>query len=237
MFAAPPGRALVSADASQLELRLIAYASNCQKLIEAFEAGEDVHHLNARAITGKPSDFITKDDRDFAKRFVYCQNYGGGPKRISEILFQDAGIVRSVTDCERDLEALRRAYPEIYQWRDSILRDTKRSGIITNEFGRKRVVFSRGEDLAGVAFNTPIQSTAADYINTAFVGLDTRKLYLINQVHDEILAECDEDKVDETAQALKEELERPVTIWGRTVVLPAEVKCGIRWGELTLWQP
>jgi DNA polymerase-1 len=237
LFAAPPGRVLVSADASQLELRLIAYASNCEKLIKAFQDGDDVHRLNAVVITGKPDDYITTYDRNFAKRFIYCQNYGGGAKRISELLFQDAGIVRSVQECERDLAALRRAYPEVYDWRERVLRDTKKSGVITNEFGRKRVVFARGEEVAGIAFNTPIQSTAADYINSAFIRLDGRGLFLTNQVHDEILAECDEEKVDETAQALKEELEHPVTLWGREVVLPADINCGIQWGGLAPWRP
>lgn len=237
IFGAPPGYALVEADASQLELRLIAYASECRKLIGAFENGEDVHLINASAITGKPVDRIDKSERDFAKRFVYCQNYGGSARRISEILFQDAGIVRSISECEGTLIRLRAAYPEIFAWRDKVFAETKSTRIIQNEFGRKRITLARKDELAGVAYNTPIQSTAADYINHVFIRLHRRDFQLVNQVHDSIVTECHEERIDETARALKEEMERPIQVFGRSVVIPCEVKAGNSWGEaMTPWQ-
>lgn len=232
MYCAAPGNLLVAADASQLELRLIAYASRCAKLMEAFDNGEDVHTINAVAITGKPKDAISKDDRDFAKRFIYCQNYGGGAKRISEILFEEANIIRSVRECEETLTRLRKAYPEIYEWRDRMLAETRVTRRIRNEFGRIRITFAKGEDLAGIAYNTPIQGTAADYINKAFIRLDARQVPLINQVHDELIAECSEHAAREVGGIILEELHRPINIFGRSVVLPAELKIGTRWGQL-----
>jgi DNA polymerase-1 len=230
IFSAPPGYVLVEADASQLELRLIAYASNCRRLVEAFNNGEDVHTINASAITGKPVDAINKDERDFAKRFVYCQNYGGSPRRVSEILFQDAGIIKTVAECEGYVTRLRIAYPEIYAWRDAQLVEAKRTRKIRNEFGRVRVTFARNDDLAGVAYNTPIQSTAADYINYAFIRLHQRGIQIVNQVHDSIVAEAHEEQVDEVATALKEELEKPINVFGHTVTIPCDVKVGKSWG-------
>lgn len=236
IFAAPPGYTLVEADASQLELRLIAYASNCRRLMEAFANGEDVHLINASVITGKSIDKIDKEERDFAKRFIYCQNYGGSPRRISEILFQDAGIVRTVAECEGTVTRLRRAYPEIYTWRDAQLVEAKRTRKIRNEFGRVRITLARNDDLAGVAYNTPIQSTAADYINYAFVRLSQRGLKIVNQVHDSIVAEVHEERVDEVASALKEELEKPITVFGHTITIPCDVKMGRTWGsEMVKW--
>jgi len=235
IYVSAPSKLLIEVDASQLELRLIAYASQCEKLIRAFEQGDDVHTLNAVAITGKPREAIDKDDREFAKRFIYCQNYGGGAKKISDILFTDAGIVRSVGQCEETLSKLRREYPEIYSWRERVYNETRRTGIITNEFGRKRITFVRGGDLPGVAYNTPIQSTAADYINLVFISLDKLGLGIVNQVHDSIVIECDEDEVSDTISTALAEFHRPVTLFGRTVVLPAEVKVGTRWGGLQPW--
>jgi len=237
IYGAPDGRLLIEVDSSQLELRLIAYASGCRKLISGFEAGEDVHKLNASAIYGIHVDKVGKEERDFAKRFVYCQNYGGGPKKISEILFADAGIVKSPRECEEMLYRLRVAYPEIWSWRDKVLAETKRTRTIRNEYGRVRITFARDEALSGIAYNTPIQSTAADYINTVFLELDGKDLFIVNQVHDSILVESTPYGLDETIKTIKDAFERPQRIWGRLVTLPAEVKVGTRWGLLNPWQP
>lgn len=238
IFAAPPGYVLIEADASQLELRLIAYASNCRRLMEAFTNGEDVHLINASTITGKPLDSINKEERDFAKRFVYCQNYGGSPRRISEILFQDAGIIRSIAECEGSIARLRIADPEIYSWRDAQLIAAKRTRKIRNEFGRVRITFARNDDLAGVAYNTPIQSTAADYINYAFIRLSQRGIQIVNQVHDSIVCEAHEENIDEVVVAMREELEKPITVFGHTITIPCDVKVGKSWGsEMVEWHP
>lgn len=237
MYVATPGRVFVEADSSQLELRLIALASRCAALIEAFELKHDVHRLNASAIYGKRLEDITKEERDFAKRFVYCQNYGGSPRRISEILFEEAGIIKSPLECEATLLLLKHVYPEIYSWRDRQLEAAKLTRRITNEFGRVRITFTKDDDLAGVAYNTPIQSTAADYINLAFIRMDARGLELVNQVHDSVLVECDVSDVTKTIAAVKEELERPVDIFGQKgVVLPCDIKVGVRWGALKKWE-
>jgi len=236
IYGANEGRLLIECDSSQLELRLIAYASGCKQLIQGFEAGEDVHRLNAMAIYGLPREAIGKEERDFAKRFVYCQNYGGGPKKISEILFADAGITKSARECEEMLYRLRAAYPEIWTWRDKVLSECKRTRTIRNEYGRVRITFARDEALAGIAYNTPIQSTAADYINTVFLELDAANLSIVNQVHDSILVEVASSMVAETANKIKTAFERPQRLWGRLVVLPAEIKVGTRWGLLDPWQ-
>ena len=235
VYGATDGRILIEADSSQLELRLIAYASGCKRLIQAFECGEDVHRVNASTIYGVPQDTVSKEERDFAKRFVYCQNYGGGPKKISEILFADAGIVKSPRECEEMLYKLRVAYPEIWAWRDKVLAECKRTRTIRNEYGRVRITFARDEALSGIAYNTPIQSTAADYINTVFLELDGKGLFIVNQVHDSILIETTAAALEETVAVVKTAFERPQRLWGRLVVLPAEVKTGIRWGALEPW--
>jgi DNA polymerase-1 len=235
IYGADNGRLLIEVDSSQLELRLIAYASGCRRLISGFEAGEDVHRLNAAAIYGIAVDAVGKEERDFAKRFVYCQNYGGGPKKISEILFADAGITKSPRECEEMLYRLRAAYPEIWTWRDKVLAECKRTRTIRNEYGRVRITFARDEALSGIAYNTPIQSTAADYINTVFLELNNAGLCIVNQVHDSILVESTASMLDDTVQQMLTAFERPQRLWGRLVVLPAEAKVGTRWGLLEKW--
>jgi DNA polymerase-1 len=237
IYGTPPGRLFIEADSSQLELRLIAYASECKRLIEAFQAGEDIHKVNAAAIYGKLADDITKEERDFAKRFVYCQNYGGGPAKISEILFAEAGISKSPRECEEMLFKLRAANPEIWVWRDKVLSETKRTRKIRNEYGRVRITFARDDALSGIAYNTPIQSTAADYINSVFLELHERGLCIVNQVHDSILVEATPYTLEETIGMMRIAFERPQKLWGRTVVLPAEFKTGTRWGLLQPWLP
>lgn len=235
IYGAESGHLLIEVDSSQLELRLIAYASGCKRLINGFENGEDVHRLNASAIYSIPIDEVGKEERDFAKRFVYCQNYGGGPKKISEILFADAGITKSPRECEEMLYRLRATYPEIWSWRDKVLNECKKTRTIRNEYGRVRITFARDEALSGIAYNTPIQSTAADYINTVFLELDKRGLFIVNQVHDAILVETLASQVDETVKIMLDAFERPQRLWGRLVTLPAEAKVGTRWGLLEKW--
>jgi len=237
IYRAAPGNVLVEADYSQLELRLIAYASGCRRMLDVYEKGGDLHLQTAVAITGKPAEAITREERDFAKRFRFCQNYGGGPRKISEILFTDAGILRSVEECEATLARLRAAEPEVFEWRDRMLEHAKRTRTIVNGFGRKRLTFAREEELPGIAYNTPIQSTAADLINLAFIRLDEAGVFMVNQVHDAIVSECPERDVDRVAALMKREMERPVNIFGYTgLVFPVEVKVGVRWGALHSWE-
>lgn len=108
--------------------------------------------------------------------------------------------------------------------------EAKRTRKIRNEFGRVRITFARNDDLAGVAYNTPIQSTAADYINYAFVRLSQRGIKIVNQVHDSIVAEAHEESVDEVVGAMREELEKPIHVFGHTVTIPCDVKVGKSWG-------
>jgi DNA polymerase-1 len=236
IYTAEPGNLIFEADYSQLELRLIAYASNCKRMLDAYTAGDDIHMLTAMMIYEKQRELIVTEERDFAKRFRFCQNYGGSARRISEILFEQAGIVRSVVECENILRKLRVSEPEVFTWRDRQLEETQKTRIITNEFGRKRVTFAKGDDLAGIAYNTPIQSTAADLINNATVRLDGMGVPLINQVHDALMAEVSAKDVDEVAHLMKQEMERPVDIFGHEqLVFPVEIKVGTRWGALKKW--
>lgn len=236
IFTSEPGNVLIEADYSQLELRLIAYASGCRRMLDAYENNGDVHMATAMSITGKPASAVTTEERDFAKRFRFCQNYGGGAKKISEILFSDAGIIKSVRDCEEVLFKLKLHEPEVFSWRDRVLEQARRTHMIHNEFGRIRITFTRDDDLAGVAYNTPIQSTAADLINLAFIRLDALGVPMVNQVHDAIITECPEHDVERTVVLMKQEMERPVDIFGRKgLIFPVDIKVGTRWGALKKW--
>ncbi|MGI5936831.1 MAG: DNA polymerase I, partial [Oscillospiraceae bacterium] len=235
MFVAPPGKVLVDADYSQIELRLLAHISGDETMRNAFMANEDIHAVTASQVFGVPLKEVTPLQRSRAKAVNFGIVYG-----ISDFsLAQDIGVLRS--EAKAYMDAYLSKYHGVRDYMKSIVQKAKENGYVTTLFGRRRSLpelksFNHNIRSFGerVALNMPIQGTAADIIKLAMVNVHRRlkeeglRARLILQVHDELIAECPEDEAEQVRRLLVEEMENAVTL---SVPLTAEAHIGRNWHD------
>ncbi len=212
-FIAEPGHRLVSADYSQVELRILAHVSGESKLREAFERGEDVHAATASEVLGIPQAELTKDQRNVAKMVNFGIIYGISSYGLSENL----EIPREEAQAYIDTYLAR--FPHVQDFIARTVEQATRDGYVTTLFGRRRPIpelkaqnrqtHSLGERLA---VNSVMQGTAADVIKKAMVSIhrrlrdEGRAARLVLQVHDELLVEAPEVEVSAAKAILREEM-------------------------------
>ncbi|MCL2190466.1 MAG: DNA polymerase I [Treponema sp.] len=234
-FVAGPGRLLVSADYSQIELVILAHLSRDENLVAAFREGTDVHARTAALIFGTPEDQVKSDQRRIAKTINFGVMYGMSAFRLANEL----GISR--TDASRFIEAYFNTYSGVRRFIEELIGKTEELGYASTILGRRRYIQTinsgnKTEKAAAerIAVNTPIQGSAADIVKTAMLGLDRRlareksPARLLLQVHDELILECPEELADETAELVKAEMEQAMTL---SVPLRVSVETGRRWGS------
>ncbi|MGB2873998.1 MAG: DNA polymerase I [Gaiellaceae bacterium] len=212
-FVAEPGCKLVSADYSQVELRILADVSGEPKLREAFERGEDIHTATAAEVLGKDPATLTKDERNVAKMVNFGIIYGISSFGLSENL----EIPREEAQAYIDTYLAR--FPHVQDFIQRTIEQAARDGYVTTLFGRRRPVpeirassrqtRSLGERLA---VNSVMQGTAADVIKKAMVAIharlreEGRSARLVLQVHDELLLEAPEAEVAAVKGLVREEM-------------------------------
>jgi DNA polymerase I len=212
-FVAEPGCKLVSADYSQVELRILAHVSGEPKLREAFERGEDIHAATAAEVLGKDPATLTKDERNIAKMVNFGIIYGISAFGLSENL----EIPRE--EAQAYIDAYLARFPHVQDFIQRTIEQAERDGYVTTLFGRRRPVpeirasnrqtRSLGERLA---VNSVMQGTAADVIKKAMVVIHTRlraegrAAKLVLQVHDELLLEAPEAEVSAVKELIREEM-------------------------------
>jgi DNA polymerase-1 len=238
-FVAEAGNKLVSLDYSQIELRIVAHVANITALIEAFQAGHDIHALTASQVFGVPIDGMDPMLRRRAKAINFGIIYG-----ISAFgLARNLGIPRG--EAAAYIDAYFAKYPGIRQYMDETVAFAKQHGYVTTLFGRK-------VHLAGIAdknpasrgfaerqaINAPIQGAAADIIKRAMVrvppALERKKLpaRMLLQVHDELLFEVPEAAVDDTIQTVRAVMEGAAApVVNLAVPLVADAGVGGNWDE------
>jgi DNA polymerase-1 len=236
-FIAEPGHVLLSADYSQIEMRLVAHFSGDKLLVEAYRAGEqDIHRLTAAQVFGVLPLLVTKEQRDRAKAVNFGIMYG-----LSAFgLAKQVGI--EVGEAKRFIEAYFATYSGIREFRDRTIEQARRDQKVTTLFGRVRPIpdiHSKNFNLRGfaerTAVNTPLQGTAADLIKIAMIRIDAelreRKLRsrMLLQVHDELVFEVPEGEVDTVRRLVTEEMER---VHELKVPLKVEVGTGPNWRDL-----
>ncbi|MEM6369522.1 MAG: DNA polymerase I [Myxococcota bacterium] len=234
-FVVPEGHRLLSADWSQIELRILAHMSQDPILLESYQKEVDVHRRTAAELLGKSPEAITSEERGLGKTINFSTIYGQGATALSQI----AGVTR------KEAEAYIRRYFETYagvrDWRDKSIEQAKELGWAETLFGRRRLIpelsshsamdFSYGER---VAANTPIQGSAADICKLAMLRIDARlravhpKAVMIMQIHDELVFEVPESEVEAVSALVKNEMESVVEL---SVPLVAEVGFGPSWAE------
>jgi DNA polymerase-1 len=212
-FVAEPGWKLVSADYSQVELRILAHVSGEPKLREAFARGEDIHAATAAEVLGRPQAELTKDERNIAKMVNFGIIYGISAFGLSENL----EIPRE--QAQTYIDAYLARFPHVQDFIARTIEQATRDGYVTTLLGRRRPVpeirasnrqtRSLGERLA---VNSVMQGTAADVIKVAMVSVherlraEGRASRLVLQVHDELLLEAPDAELPAAREALREEM-------------------------------
>jgi DNA polymerase I len=212
-FVAEADHKLLSADYSQVELRILAHVSGEPKLKEAFERGEDVHTATAAEVLGKDPATLTKDERNVAKMVNFGIIYGISAFGLSENL----EIPRE--EAQTYIDAYLARFPHVQDFIQRTIEQAARDGYVTTLFGRRRPVpeirasnrqtRSLGERLA---VNSVMQGTAADVIKKAMVAIhrrlrdEGRSARLVLQVHDELLLEVPEAEVAAVKDLVRQEM-------------------------------
>ena len=235
MFVASPGKTLVDADYSQIELRLLAHISGDETMRAAFLSGEDFHTVTASNVFNVPLAEVTPLLRSRAKAVNFGIVYG-----ISAFsLAQDIGVYQN--EAKAYMDAYLAKYHGVRDYMKNIVEKAKQDGYVATLYGRRRNlpelksanfnVRSFGER---VALNMPIQGTAADIIKIAMVNVHKRlkaekpEAKLILQVHDELIVECPESESKSVRTILKEEMENAAHL---SVPLIADTEAGHSWSE------
>lgn len=234
-FIAPEGRMLVTADYSQIELVVLAHLSKDENMCRAFIDGTDIHKSTASLIYGVPMEQVTPEMRRTAKTINFGVIYGMSAFRLANSL----GITR--TQAQGFIDSYFATYSGISRFVSETVQSASESGYVQTILGRKRKIpginsGNHNERSAAerMAVNTPVQGSAADIVKLAMkeVYLQLVEKFpsarLLLQVHDELIAECDEADVEQVAALMKETMEAIVTL---EVPLRASVEYGRNWGE------
>ncbi len=234
-FIAPPGCKIVSADYSQIELRIMAHLSEDASLLDAFAKGLDIHKATAADIFGIPIAEITSEQRRYTKAVNFGLIYGMGAFGLASQL----GIERNAA--QQFIDKYFARYPGVADYMQTTREFARANGFVETVFGRRLslpdIVGGNGPRRAGAeraAINAPMQGTAADLIKLAMIAVDKwlhdakLKSKLIMQVHDELVLEVPED---ELAQVKEELPKHMTTVAALKVPLVAEVGVGVNWDE------
>ncbi|QGM81670.1 DNA polymerase I [Otariodibacter oris] len=233
-FIAREGYVVMAADYSQIELRIMAHLSNDKTMIQAFAEGRDIHRATAAEIFGVALDEVTSEQRRSAKAINFGLIYGMSEFGLSNQL----GISRS--DAKKYMERYFQRYPAVQQFMVDIREKAAEKGYVETLFGRRLYLPDiqasnqmRRKAAERVAINAPMQGTAADIIKVAMINIDKAiaqrdDILMIMQVHDELVFEVKEDKIDYYKALIKAEMERAIDLH---VPLIAEVGIGKNWDE------
>ncbi len=226
-----PGRVLLTADYSQIELRVLAHVSGDPALVEAHRAGRDVHQMTAARIFGVPEAQVTPVQRARAKTINFGIIYGMGPKKLST----DLGI--PLEAAREFIDSYFRIYPGVRAFIDRTLSQAASDGYVTTLLGRRRPLGRPGAEklqgnLENVAVNTPIQGTAAEIIKVAMLRIHDQLVRgkldaaMILQVHDELVFDCASGDADALGELARREMENACQL---TVPLKVNLGRGANW--------
>ncbi len=236
-FVAPPGWVLISADYSQIELRLFAHVSEDAELCTAFDSGEDIHVYTAGRIYGIEPEDVTKDMRRAAKTVNYAVLYG----------ISDFALARQLKIPQSEAKSLKENYfsrfPGVKEYLDDTITFAREKGYVQTLLGRKRWIpdinariFQFRQAAERAAANMPIQGSSADIMKLAMIDvwkfLETEKprTKLLLQVHDELLFESPPEEVEPIGAKIQELMEKTYPL---RVTLDVEVKTGVTWADVT----
>lgn len=234
-FVATEGKKIISADYSQIELRLIAEISDETNMIQAFQNGEDIHASTASKLFGIPLEEVTKTQRSQAKTVNFGIVYGQSAFALAE----QTGLSRS--EAKQMIDAYYETYPKLKEWMTEQVHKARKIGYVETVLGRKRYLKDINSNNFVVrghaernAVNAPIQGSAADIIKIAMINIDRKideenlETKMLLQVHDELLFESPVDEVPTATELIRTQME---SAFDTRVPLVVEVGVGKNWLE------
>ncbi|HEX5322587.1 MAG TPA: DNA polymerase I [Capsulimonadaceae bacterium] len=235
-FVADPPCVLVSADYSQIELRIFAHITQDPELIRTFEAGEDIHVRTAALVFASEEVAVSADQRRRAKTINFAVIYGMTDFRLATELGVD---LATASEWKKTYFA---RYPGVRLYAERVLSEARERGYVSTLLGRRRYapdinsrVFAFRQAAEREAINMPIQGTSADIIKLAMIRIDqalkerSLKAKMVLQVHDELLFECPPDEVPALAALVRDCMENACPL---SVHLKVEVRQGQNWSEM-----
>jgi len=235
-FIARDGFLLISADYSQIELRILAHITKDKNLIDAFKSGRDIHNHTASLIFNLPEDRVDDHKRRIAKVVNYGLIYGMSDYGLA----QELGISRE--EAGQFIQNYYTLYPGVEEWRQSAIKSAEEKGYTETIFNRKRPIpeinsenFNLKESAKRLAINTPIQGTAADLIKMAMIEVEKRltnmgfKIGLILSIHDELLFEIEQERAEEAKVIITDAMEN---VYKCEVPIEVDIGIGKNWAEV-----
>lgn len=237
-FVAPPGWLLMSADYSQIELRVLAHVAHEESFIEAFRAGADIHAATAARLFGVPLEEVTKAQRGVGKTINFATVYGSSAFGISNRTDLDPN------QAQQFLDQYFENYPRIRDYIETTIDQAKRDGFVQTMLGRKRffpelqgssLPYMQRQGLERQAINAPIQGTAADIMKIAMVRLHDAlvaqgfKARMLLQVHDELVLEFPPQEQERLVALVCEVMENAYPL---DVPLRVDVEVGPNWYDM-----
>ena len=234
LFAAPEGMTLVSADFSQIELRVAALLSNDFNMIDSYAAGIDLHAKTAAAVAGVPLSRVTKKQRQAAKPVNFGTLYGQRAPSLASTAKTSYGVDMTVDEAQLALSQFSRAYPQLSQWQRKMRRQASESRQVVSRSGLVRDFDVQGGGyIAGEAVNMPVQASAAEVLMASLKRL-SRSLY--GTVHDEITLVVPNDEAGAAAAELEAAMQEGfLEVFPEgSALLPGlvEVSQGSNWAEI-----
>jgi DNA polymerase-1 len=236
-FIPEPGHVFLSADYSQIELRVLAHFSKDEALVDAFLKGSDIHAETASRLFDVPLDKVTQEQRQIGKRINFSILYGLTPYGLSK----DLGI--SFKDAKTYIDKYFAQYPGVSAWMESVIEETKEHGYVETLWGRRRyipAIYEKNrtlyEEARRFAINTKAQGTAAEIMKLGMLALDAAlkdknlKTHMLLQIHDELLISVPENEQKIVEPMVKEALESVVD-W--QVPLVVTTRFGANWKDVT----
>ena len=237
-FVAPPGRRLIAADYSQIELRIMAHLSGDEGLLRAFETGQDIHRATAAEVFRLPTGEVSEDQRRSAKAINFGLIYGMSSFGLAKQL----DVTRRVAQEYIDRYFIR--YPGVARYMDEVRGQAREAGFVETVFGRRLYLpdirarqAPRRQAAERTAINAPMQGTAADIIKRAMIEVDGYlegvrdegvEARMIMQVHDELVLEVDEGSVAQVKAGVTARMQAAADL---SVPLLVEAGVGQNWDE------
>lgn len=236
-FIAPPGYRFISADYSQIELRILAHLSQDAVLLDTFNHNRDIHTETAAQILGIKSSEVSHEMRQLGKRINFSIMYGLTPYGLS----QDLGI--SPSEAKKYIEAYFTRYAGVAAWMEKTVAFTKEHGYSQTLYGRRRsipAIHEKNHHLfeaaRRIAINSPVQGTQADLMKMSMLALNKKlkkaglDATFILQIHDEVILEVHHKDTD-PAQAIIKETMESIVHW--KIPLTVSLRTGSDWGEIS----
>ncbi len=227
-FEAKKNHSLISADYSQIELRMLAHLSGDKNLIKAFHAGKDIHLITASEIYDLPLKKVSPALRHRAKTINFGLMYGQGPYTLSSELGISTGEAQTIID------NYFKKFEGVKKYREQLLRQAEKQGYVQTLSGRKRQIpelkaakFHNQQAARRIAINTPVQGSASEIVKEVMVELRKSVFSrLLLQIHDELLFECEDHLVKEECLHIQHIMEKHQTL---KVPLKVHIACGKNW--------